>query len=129
MTPHGPGAISQIAIQVSDADRAERFYRDTLGLPLLFRFGEQMFFDGGTLRLLLEAGHEPRGPGHATFCVYLRAPAIDATVARLKSDGVYFEQEPHCVARMPDHELWVALFRDPDNNLLALQDERRRTTP
>ena len=119
------GTIGQIALHVSDADRAERFYRDALGLPLLFRFGDLVFFDCGGLRLLLEGGHESRGPGHASFCIYLRTRAIDPVVAALKAAGVYFEQEPHLVARMPDHELWMAFFRDPDNNLLALMEERR----
>jgi methylmalonyl-CoA/ethylmalonyl-CoA epimerase len=114
---------------VSDADRAERFYRDTLGLPMLFRFGEQMFFDCCGVRLMLEGGHEPRGPGHASFCIYLRTAAIEPAVALLKANGVYFEQEPHVVARMPDHALWMAFFRDPDNNLLALMEERRHATP
>jgi methylmalonyl-CoA/ethylmalonyl-CoA epimerase len=121
----GLGAIGQIALHVSDADRAERFYRDTLGLPLLFRFGELCFFDCAGVRLMLEGGHEPRGPGHAAFCIYLRTEHIDAAVAALKSAGAYFEQEPHLVAKMPDHELWMAFFRDPDNNLLALMEERR----
>jgi len=122
--PSGLGAIGQIALHASDPDRAERFYRDTLGLRLLFRFGDLVFFDCGGLRLLLEGGHEARGPGHASFCIYLRTPAIDSTVALLKAKGVYFEQEPHLVAKMPDHELWMAFFRDPDNNLLALMEER-----
>lgn len=121
----GLGAIAQIALQVSDADRAERFYRDALGLRLLFRFGELLFFDCAGVRLMLEGGHEPRGPGHASFCIYLRTPAIDPVVSMLKAEGVYFEQEPHRVAKMPDHELWMAFFRDPDNNLLALLEERR----
>jgi methylmalonyl-CoA/ethylmalonyl-CoA epimerase len=125
----GLGAIGQIALHVSDADRAERFYRDTLGLPMLFRFGEQMFFDCCGVRLMLDGGHEPRGPGHASFCIYLRTAAIEPTVALLKANGVYFEQEPHVVARMPDHALWMAFFRDPDNNLLALMEERRHATP
>jgi methylmalonyl-CoA/ethylmalonyl-CoA epimerase len=29
------------------------------------------------------------------------------------------------VAKMPDHELWMAFFRDPDGNLLALMSEVR----
>jgi methylmalonyl-CoA/ethylmalonyl-CoA epimerase len=125
MTAAGLGPIAQIALHVSDADRAERFYRDTLGLRLLFRFGELVFFDCAGVRLMLEGGHEPRGPGHAAFCIYLRTDRLDAEVARLKSAGVYFEREPQMVARMPDHELWLAFFRDPDNNLLSLLDERR----
>jgi methylmalonyl-CoA/ethylmalonyl-CoA epimerase len=31
--------IGQIAMAVSDVDRAEQFYQDTLGLRRLFRFG------------------------------------------------------------------------------------------
>ena len=109
---------------MSDPDRAERFYRDTLGLPLLFRFGNVVFFDCAGVRLMLDGGHEPRGPGHASFCIYLRTSQIDPVVGSLKAAGVYFEQEPHLVAKMPDHELWMAFFRDPDNNLLALMEER-----
>jgi len=125
MAATGLGRIGQIALAVSDADRAERFYRDTLGLPLLFRFGDLVFFDCDGVRLMLDGGHEPRGPGRSAFCVYLRVAGIDATAATLQADGVYFEQPPHLVAKMPDHELWMAFFRDPDSNLLALMEERR----
>ncbi len=125
MTGYGLRAIGQIALHVSDADRAEKFYRDTLGLALLFRFGNLVFFDCDGVRLMLEGGHEPRGPGHAAFCIYFRVNGIEAAVARLKSNGVYFEHEPHQVAKMPDHELWMAFLRDPDNNLLALMEEKR----
>jgi methylmalonyl-CoA/ethylmalonyl-CoA epimerase len=31
----------------------------------------------------------------------------------------------HLIAKMPDHELWMAFFRDPDGNLLALMSELR----
>lgn len=124
MAATGLGRIGQIALTVSDADRAERFYRDTLGLPLLFRFGDLVFFDCDGVRLMLDGGHEPRGPGRSTFCVYLRVAGIDATAATLEGDGVRFEQPPHLVAKMPDHELWMAFFRDPDSNLLALMEER-----
>lgn len=119
------GPIGQIALHVSDAERAERFYRDTLGLKLLFRFGDLVFFDCDGVRLMLEGGHEPRGPGHASFCIYLKVDGIEAATAALQSGGVYFEQPPHLVAKMPDHELWMAFFRDPDANLLALMEERR----
>jgi methylmalonyl-CoA/ethylmalonyl-CoA epimerase len=118
------GQVAQIALHVSDADRAERFYKEVLGLPLLFRFGNQVFFNCNGLRLMLEGGHEPRGAGHSAFCVYFRCADLAPLVALLRGDGVYFEQEPHLVAKMPDHELWMAFFRDPDNNLLALMEER-----
>jgi methylmalonyl-CoA/ethylmalonyl-CoA epimerase len=39
--------------------------------------------------------------------------------------GVRFIGEPHMIAKMPDHELWLAEFRDSENNVLALMEERR----
>jgi methylmalonyl-CoA/ethylmalonyl-CoA epimerase len=120
----GLGAIGQIALHVSDIDRAERFYRDTLGLPLLFRFGNLAFFDCAGLRLMLEGGHESTGK-REQFCVYFRVPGIEAAVAALRLRQVYFEREPQLVARMPDHELWMAFMHDPDGNPLALMEEKR----
>ena len=113
------GPIGQIALHVSDAERAERFYRDTLGLPLLFRFGNLVFFDCAGVRLMLEGGHESTGK-REQFCVYFRVSGIEAVVAALRLRQVYFEREAQLVAKMPDHELWMAFFRDPDGNILAL---------
>ncbi len=118
------GTIGQIALHVSDSDRAERFYRDTLGLPLLFRFGHLAFFDCAGTRLMLEGGHESTGK-REQFCVYFRVGGIEAVVAGLRARQVYFEREPQMVAKMPDHELWMAFFNDPDGNLLALMEEKR----
>lgn len=125
MAAAGLGRIGQIALHVSDADRAERFCRDTLGLPLPLRFGDPVFFDCDGVRRMLDGGHEARGAGHSAFCIDLRVAGIDAMAAALKAGGVRFEQPPHLVAKMPDHELWMAFFRDPDSNLLALIEERR----
>ncbi len=118
------GPIGQIALRVSDAERAERFYRDALGLPLLFSFGNLVFFDCAGVRLMLEGGHEPTGK-REQFCVYFRVKGIEAAVAALRLRQVYFEREPQLIARMPDHELWMAFMHDPDGNLLALMEEKR----
>ena len=120
----GLGVIGQIALHVSDVDRAERFYRDTLGLPLLFRFGNLVFLDCAGVRLMLEGGHESTGR-REQFCVYFRVSQIEVVVAALRARQVYFERDPQLVARMPDHELWMAFMHDPDGNLLALMEEKR----
>jgi methylmalonyl-CoA/ethylmalonyl-CoA epimerase len=57
--------------------------------------------------------------------LYFKAPDIDATYEALSSSGVAFEDQPHCIAKMPDHDLWMTHFRDPDRNLLALMSEVR----
>lgn len=41
----------------------------------------------------------------------------------LSSKGLIFEAKPHFIAKMPDHELWMAFFRDADNNRMALMSE------
>lgn len=120
----GLGRVGQIALHVSDADRAERFYGQTLGLKPLFRFGDLVFFDCDGVRLMLEGGHEPTGK-REQFCIYFRVSGIEGVAALLKSRQVYFERDPHMVARMPDHELWMAFLHDPDGNLLALMEEKR----
>lgn len=118
------GPIGQIALRVSDAERAERFYRDALGLPLLFSFGNLVFFDCAGVRLMLEGGHESTGK-REQFCVYFRVSGIEAVVAALRLRQVWFEREAQLVAKMPDHELWMAFLHDPDGNLLALMEEKR----
>jgi methylmalonyl-CoA/ethylmalonyl-CoA epimerase len=116
--------IGQIALPVSDANRAEAFYGDTLGLKKLFRFGELVFFDCAGVRLMLEGTPRTVTPG-AGVCHYFMAENIEAIAAGLKSKGVAFEDEPHLIAKMPDHDLWMTFFRDPDGHLLALMEEKR----
>jgi methylmalonyl-CoA/ethylmalonyl-CoA epimerase len=117
-------SIGQIALQVTDIERATAFYRDVLGLPHLFSVPRMAFFDCAGVRLLLgvpEPGEERR----AGAVLYFRVADIDAAAAALRGRGVRLEQEPAMVARMPDHELWMAQFRDPDGNALELMCERR----
>jgi methylmalonyl-CoA/ethylmalonyl-CoA epimerase len=119
----GLGAIGQIAITVSDVDRAIAFYRDSLGIKLLFHVSGMGFFDCGGVRLMLS---RPEKPGESYSSVlYFRVPDIQRVYGELQSRGVPFEGEPHMIAKMPDHELWMAFFRDPDRNLLALMCEKR----
>jgi methylmalonyl-CoA/ethylmalonyl-CoA epimerase len=39
--------------------------------------------------------------------------------------NVKTEGEPHVVAKMPDHDLWLAEFRDSEGNIMALMAEVR----
>jgi methylmalonyl-CoA/ethylmalonyl-CoA epimerase len=120
----GLSTIGQIALTVRDLDRAVGFYRDQLGIPHLFSASGMAFFDCGGVRLLLGL---PQGeaPGRPGAVVYFKVADIDAARRALGERGVAFESEPHLVARMPDHELWLAVFRDPDGNPLELMCEKR----
>jgi len=117
-------ALGQIALPVSDVDRAEEFYGRTLGLTRLFRFGELVFFDCAGVRLMLETASAPI-EASSGVCHYFKVDDIDASVAELVGRGAEFVDVPHLIAKMADHELWMTFFKDPDGHMLALMEERR----
>jgi methylmalonyl-CoA/ethylmalonyl-CoA epimerase len=115
------GPIGQISLTVKDIDRSTAFYRDTLGIQFLFRAPNLAFFDCAGVRLMLGL---PEGSGERHNSVlYFKLDEIERAHETLLARGVVFEGKPHVVAKMPDHELWMAFFRDPDKNLLALMSE------
>jgi methylmalonyl-CoA/ethylmalonyl-CoA epimerase len=124
ITGIGASRIGQIAVTVLDLPRAEAFYKNVLGLRHLFSVNGQMaFFDCGA-RLMLglpEAGQPPRG----NSILYFQVGDIRAAHATLVSHGVKIVQAPHLVARMPDHELWLAFFEDSEGNTMSLMAEMR----
>jgi methylmalonyl-CoA/ethylmalonyl-CoA epimerase len=114
--------IGQIALAVSDVDRAEDFYRNSLGLRHLYRFGDLTFFDCAGVRLLLEKSHDPTAAGHGSP-IYFACNDIALAVSESRRRGVTFDGPPHLIAKMDDHDLWMAFFRDPDGHTLALMHE------
>ena len=123
-------SIRQIATTVQDVERAVAFYRDRLGLPLLFQAPPKLaFFDCAGVRLML-AEPSPGEEVHGRASVlYFRVDDIQAAHRALTDRGVEFRGAPHVIAKMPDHELWLAEFRDPDGNALALMSEAPLTAP
>jgi methylmalonyl-CoA/ethylmalonyl-CoA epimerase len=119
----GLSRIGQIAVPVGDIDRAIGFYRDTLGMRFLFRAPPGLgFFDCAGVRLMLDAPAKAQGESQASV-IYYEVRDLQAAFETLSARGVVFEAKPHLVAKLPDHELWMAFFRDPDRNLLALMSE------
>jgi methylmalonyl-CoA/ethylmalonyl-CoA epimerase len=118
--------IGQIAINAKDVNRAAAFYQDVLGLKLLFRApGGLAFFDCGGVRLMLDRAEKPEFD-HPSSILYFAVPDIQVAYGKLKESGVRFEDEPHLIARMPAHDLWMTFFRDSEENLLALMSEVAR---
>jgi methylmalonyl-CoA/ethylmalonyl-CoA epimerase len=116
--------IGQIALTVCDLAESKRFYQETLGMKLLFDAGSMVFFQCGTVRLMLGLSENPAESvaGSGTI-LYFRVPEIEAVCAVLKVHGVEFVQDAHLVAKMPDHDLWMAFVKDPSGNTLGLMSE------
>lgn len=117
--------IGQIAVPVSDIDRAIAFYRDVLGMRFLFKAPPGLgFFDCGGVRLLLDAPAKTL-PENLSSIIYYRVADIHSAYQALQSRGAVFDDAPHLIASLPDHDLWMAFLRDPDGNRLALMCEVR----
>ena len=140
-------SIGQIAVSVSDIDRATAFYRDKLGMRFLFSAPPSMsFFDCDGVRLMLtvpERGDDelngsavvhfpvaeihpaevhPRRIAHGN-ALYFTVPDVPQATETLKSRGVRFIGEPHVIHRTDTYDLWMSFFTDPDGNVLALMAE------
>jgi methylmalonyl-CoA/ethylmalonyl-CoA epimerase len=114
--------IGQIAIVVKDVERATAFYRDSLGMRFLFAFPGLAFFDCDGVRIMLSRA-EKKEFDHPSSILYFRVDDIQNACQTLRDRNVSFEDEPHIVARMPDHDLWMCFFRDLDENVFALMAE------
>jgi len=117
--------IHQVSIRTRDIARAVAFYRDALGLKLLFQAPPQLaFFDCGGVRLMLGPA-EPEFD-HQGSVLYFAVEDIKAAHTALAAAGVTFRSEPHMIAKLPDREVWLADFLDSEGNVLALMSEPKR---
>jgi methylmalonyl-CoA/ethylmalonyl-CoA epimerase len=118
--------VAQIAFTVQNLAEAKIFYRDVLGLKFLFDAGNMAFFQCGPVRLMIGEGEKP-SISQGTI-VYFRVADLEATAHLLASRGTSFVQQPHLVARMKSHDLWMAFLKDPAGNTLGLMSEIARTS-
>lgn len=118
--PVGLGPIGQVSLLVRDVARAERFYRDTLGLDHLFTFGDLAFFDCAGVRLFVRA--VPDAEWRPSSILYFRVDDIGAATAALDAAGATVVEQPGVIHRddAAGVEEWMAFFEDPDRNVLAV---------
>jgi catechol 2,3-dioxygenase-like lactoylglutathione lyase family enzyme len=120
--------LRQVALTVSDVSRSVEYYRDAVGLKFLFSAGPNLaFLDIGGVRLMLGAPEPGFTPG-ASSMLYFKVADIDAAYAEMGARGVTFLDKPHFLAPMPDHDLWLCAFRDPDGNPMALMCEKPKAS-
>lgn len=115
----GGHAFQQIAVTTKNLPRAIAFYRDVLGLTLMFESNNMAFFDVDGVRLMvgLDANRPDARP---TSVLYFDAPKFFATRSRLEALGVPFRGGIETVDRKSDAELKLQEFTDPDGNALAV---------
>ena len=119
-------AIGQIAFVVRDIEASTAFYKDKLGIPFLFSAPPKLaFFDLAGIRLMLaEPKNETENHKIGTNSViYFKVDDIQSVFETIKGRGVEVAEEAHLVATMGTIELWMAFFRDIDQNLIGVMSE------
>jgi catechol 2,3-dioxygenase-like lactoylglutathione lyase family enzyme len=123
----GLSRIAQVALVVHDVERAAAFYGGALGMKELFRFPPKLaFFDCAGTRLMLSLPEKPEFD-RGNSILYFEVPDIQKAHQALLERGVAFEEGPHFIAKLEKTDLWMAFFRDPERNFLAIQSEVPRT--
>ncbi len=113
-------SIGQIARTVSNADQAEQWYRDVLGLKHLYSFDKLTFFDVDGVRLMLSENEQLCSES----IIYFQTEDIKGMHQQLTDKGVTFTHTPHKVHTHSDGtEEWMAFFNDPDGRPLGLMGQ------
>jgi len=115
------GPIMQLLVPVGDVERAAAFYEEVLGLPLLFKYPGNAFFDAHGVRIYLAQPTEPGYAGPAT--IYFRVDDVTATFDALVARGAAIREAPEIVHRDASYDLWLAFVTDLDGNNIGLMRE------
>jgi methylmalonyl-CoA/ethylmalonyl-CoA epimerase len=121
----GLSKIGQICVTAHDIERAVAFYSDKLGMKHLFTVPNMAFFECNGVTLMLGV---PEGPqfDHPSSVIYFDVDDIEGAHSTLAERGVRFEGKPHLIAAMDQYDLWMAFFRDSEENLLALMSRKKK---
>ncbi len=120
--------LHQVAARLDEVAQTRTFYEETLGANYLAQFDPPglLFFEFSGTRVLFEAGNDP-----ATL--YFWVDDIEQAHASLSAKGVQFESEPHRIHvdetgifGQPGAEEWMAFFKDPSGNTIALATQKRQ---
>lgn len=112
--------IAQIALTSADPLKLVAWYRDVLGLPVLFEASGMTFFQSGATRLMIGPNHRGAAIGGADITLYFEPRDWSAAEAALQERGVAFGHEAQVVQRAPGRELALRAFQDPEGHALAL---------
>lgn len=112
--------ICQIALTSADPAKLVEYYRDVLGLPVLFEASGMTFFQSGATRLMIGPNHHGATIGGEDVTVYLEPRDWSAAEAKLEAAGVAFTHPAQIVQQAPGRELALRAFKDPEGHSMAL---------
>ncbi|WP_079506090.1 VOC family protein [Mesobacillus jeotgali] len=122
MHPNPIQNVAQIGIPVRNIERATDFYKEKLGLTLLFNTDTMAFFDCEGVRLMLSLPENERF-AHPSSVIYFKVEDLTAKYEELLSNDVNFVGEPHVVAKISHTETWMVFFKDTEDNTHAFMSE------
>lgn len=111
--------VGQIAVRVKDLDRATIFYRDKLGLKHLHQAPSVSVLDCGGTTLLL--ARPEAAEDHPSSIIYFDVEDIQGAFKSLSDRGVSFVEKPNKVGSLGDVDVWIAIFRDSEENQMGLR--------
>ncbi|MCM3744642.1 VOC family protein [Sporosarcina luteola] len=114
--------IGQIGVPAKNIERATAFYKEQLGLQLLFTTDTMAFFDCDGVRLFISLP-EKEEFAHSSSILYFHVEDIQQAYEEYKEKGIVFIDEPHVVAKMGQTETWMVFFKDTEDNMHALMSE------
>lgn len=115
--------ITQILIRCAEMPRAVAFYRDVLGIPLLFETNGLAFFQCGPTRLMLGVAETPESDRLSSM-LYFTTSDINASASVLRANGAKVVNDPHLIANMGGREIWLCEWHDTEGNIMAFMEER-----
>ena len=119
MAGANPSRVAQVAIPIEDLERAKSFYGDVLGLRHLFDAPPGLsFFQCGETRLMLSRPEGAETVGSSIL--YYGVEDVDSAWRAMLEKGVAFDEEPRCIAQVEGRDIWLAVCRDSEGNLLGL---------
>jgi methylmalonyl-CoA/ethylmalonyl-CoA epimerase len=126
MTPLNLTTLDQISLGATDLDAAQQFYTGVLGLPCTGDIPgmAKLFTCTGGVNLIIFKSDPVPPSSIIYFKVDGVADRLAETLEKLRSAGAKVEKDPQCIAKnWNGHDVWLAFFRDPFNNMLALKSD------
>ncbi|MGE0596561.1 MAG: VOC family protein [Hyphomonadaceae bacterium] len=112
--------VAQIALTSADPAKLAGWYRDTLGLTVLFEVSGMTFFQTGAARLMIGPNHQDAAIGGEDVTLYFEPRDWSAAELSLEQRGIAFTHPAQVLQQAPGRELALRAFKDPEGHSLAL---------